>query len=120
MATRFLQLTIDESREQTRDILQQQRMLETLEGLLIRNKQTDIICKHHNAQRLLAPLHVVNPYAPRLTFGDNWLRLRRDHKKYLSLIKTIAFIHQYQRKVKTVKTGAKEIQYIEVQPEDII
>lgn len=119
MATRFLQLTIDESREQTQNILEHQRKLETLEGLLIRQKQAIIINRHHNAQRLLSPIHVVNPYAPRLTFGDSWLRLRRDHKKYLSLIKTIAFVRQYQRKVKTIKANGKEIQYIDVLPEDI-
>ncbi len=120
MATRFLQLTIDESREQTKNILDRQRMLDTLEGLLVRQKQADIINRHHNAQRLLAPLHVVNPYAPRLTFGDNWLRLRRDHKKYLTLIKAIAFLHQYQRPIKSIKADGKDVQYIEVRPEDIL
>jgi len=120
MASRFLQLTIDESREQTQNILHQQRVLETLEGLAIKHKKEAIIRKHQNAQRLLASIYVVNPYAPQLTFGDNSLRLRRDHRKYLSLIKAIAFLYQYQREIKSLKANGKEIQYLEVLPNDIV
>ena len=40
---------------------------------------------------------MVNPYANRLTFLDDRTRTRRDHEKYLTLIDTIALLHQYQR-----------------------
>ena len=57
---------------------------------------------HRNAQRLLRPLTVVNPYADRLSFLSDKTRTRRDHEKYLTLIDTIALLHQYQRAVKKV------------------
>ena len=63
--------------------------------------------EHQNAQRLLKPLAVVNPYAPKLTFPAHTLRARRDHKKYLGLIRSMAFLHQYQREVKTHQEGEK-------------
>ncbi|MND00321.1 50S ribosomal protein L11 [compost metagenome] len=39
---------------------------------------------------MLRPLKVVNPYAKELTFPDRLLRTRRDHMKYLTLIRAIA------------------------------
>ncbi len=117
-SNRFITLTIDESKEMTERILQKQREQETLEGL-IRKVETDRITRrHHNAQRLLRPLHVINPYAGHLTYPSESLRARRDHKKYLGLIKAIAFIHQYQREIKSVD-HAGVLQYIEVTLEDI-
>ena len=37
------------------------------------------------------------PFAEQLTFRTDQVRYRRDHAKYLSLIATIALLHQYQR-----------------------
>jgi DNA primase len=54
-----------------------------------------VIELHRNAQRLLKPVHVVNPYAEQLTFLDDKTRMRRDHMKYLTLIRSIALLHQY-------------------------
>jgi DNA primase len=70
-------------------------------------EKTDLLKVHRNAQRLLRPLPVVNPYAHRLTFLDNKTRMRRDHVKYLSMIDSIALLHQYQRPLKTFKNGGK-------------
>ena len=39
--------------------------------------------------------------------------------KYLSLIRSIALLHQYQRKIKTLDCGSEAIEYIEVTPHDI-
>jgi hypothetical protein len=61
----------------------------------------------------------VNPYAHQLTFLDDRTRTRRDHEKYLTLIDTIALLHQHQREVKTVNRGGKPIEYIEVTFDDI-
>jgi hypothetical protein len=49
-----------------------------------------ILAVHRNAQRLLKPVPVVNPYARELTFHDSQTRTRRDHMKYLTLIRSIA------------------------------
>ena len=46
-----------------------------------------ILQVHRNAQRLLRPLLVANPFARSLTFPDDRTRTRRDHVKYLTLIR---------------------------------
>ena len=115
LANRCLVLTVDESREQTRRIHQLQREEETLEGHLHRERATLIRHTHQNAQRLLATLPVHNPFARLLTFPDENTRLRRDQKKYLTLIRTIALLHQHQRSCRTVN-GTR---HVEVTLEDI-
>jgi len=115
LQNRCIILSIDEGREQTKAIHQMQRQLETLEGLIIRQKRSAILELHRNAQRLLRPLEVVNPYATRLTFLDDRTRTRRDHMKYLILIKSIALLHQYQRPIK--QQGS--MKYVEVTLADI-
>jgi len=90
-----------------------------LEGMLANREKAALITLHQNAQRLLKPLEVLNPYAQFLTFPDQTTRLRRDHEKYLTLIDTIAFIHQHQRAIKTAQRGAQRIEYIEVTLADI-
>jgi DNA primase catalytic core len=119
LLNRCLVLTVNESREQTRAIHALQRSRQTLEGLLADEGRDDIVRLHRNAQRLLQPLAVVNPYADRLTFLDDKTRTRRDHMKYLSLIRAITLLHQYQREVKTVQHKGKAVRYIEVTPADI-
>ena len=61
-ASRFLFLTIDESTKMTEAIHKMHREAETLEGLVRKKKSEHIIKKHQNAQRLLKPLAVVNPF----------------------------------------------------------
>jgi hypothetical protein len=115
LQNRCLVLTVDESREQTRRIHQLQREARTLEGLERKRRRAIVRRAHQNAQRLLRPLEVINPFAPRLTFPDENTRLRRDQEKYLTLIDAIAFLHQYQRPVK--ERGGRP--YIEVTLTDI-
>ena len=74
---------------------------------------------HQNAQRLLRPLAVINPYAHQLTFLDDRTRARRDFPKYLTLIRAIALLHQYQRDVKTATHAGGVVEYVEVQASDI-
>jgi DNA primase len=118
-SNRFIILTVDESKEMTERILRKQRENETIEGLLKKTKTEHVTRRHHNAQRLLRPLHIINTFALHLTFPSESLRARRDHKKYLGLIKAIAFLHQYQREIKTVTFNGSSIQYIEVTLNDI-
>jgi hypothetical protein len=116
---RCLVLSVDEGREQTRAIHQLQRDKRTLEGLIARRDKEALIALHQNAQRLLKPLAILNPFASYLTFPDQTTRLRRDHEKYLTLIDTLAFVHQHQRPVKTAQRGTQSIDYIEVTLSDI-
>lgn len=99
LMNRCLILTVDESREQTEAIHRLQREAETLDGLKRKLARERILTTHTNAQRLLKPIHVANPYAPELTFISDRTRTRRDHVKYLALIRTITLLHQYQRPV---------------------
>jgi DNA primase len=115
LMNRCIVLSVDESREQTRAIHILQRQRETVEGMLLKLERDAVFKLHRNAQRLLRPLRVVNPFARQLTFLDDRTRTRRDHMKYLGLIRTIAMLHQYQRPTKTVGNVA----YIEVTREDI-
>jgi hypothetical protein len=119
LQNRCLVIAIDESREQTQAIHRLQREKRTLEGLIARAERAEILAVHRNAQRLLRPLAVLNPYADQLTFPDEATRTRRDHEKYLTLIDTIALLHQYQREVKTTTKRGKSIEYVEVTLEDI-
>ena len=119
LMNRCLVLAVDEGREQTRAIHARQREKRTLEGLRAREEKRNILALHQNAQRLLQPLAVVNPYADRLTFLDGQTRTRRDHEKYLTLIDTIALLHQHQRQVKTLTQGERTISYIEASRSDI-
>lgn len=119
LENRYLILSVDEGRPQTQRIHQAQRQEETLRGLLRDLDRQEVLTTHHNAQRLLRPLRVNNPFAEQLTFPDHQLRLRRDHKKYLGLIRTTAFLRQYQKPIKSCQHRGQELQYIEVDLEDV-
>jgi len=118
-SNRFITLTIDESQEMTKRILNKQRENETIEGLVKKADTEHIFKRHHNAQRLLRAIQVINPFASQLTYPSESLRARRDHKKYLGLIKAIAYLRQYQRQVKSVEHSGKIIEYIDVILDDI-
>ncbi|POE07586.1 DNA primase [Pectobacterium odoriferum] len=120
LLNRCLVLTVNESREQTEAIHALQRHKQTLEGLLMENEKGYLTELHQNAQRLLKPLKVVNPFASQLTFLSDKTRTRRDHMKYLTLIQSVALLHQYQREVKTVEHRGQVIEYIEVERSDIV
>jgi hypothetical protein len=119
LLNRCVVLTVDEDREQTRAIHRLQRERQTLAGLLARRDREQVLKLHRDAQRLLRPLLVANPYAPDLTFLDDRTRTRRDHTKYLTLIRAIALLHQYQREVKTIEHAGQRVEYIEVKLDDI-
>ena len=119
LLNRCLVLAVDEDREQTQRVHRVQRARRTLEGLLARRERDAVVKLHNNAQRLLRPLAVVNPWAPHLTFLDDRTRMRRDHEKYLTLIDAIALVHQYQRPVQRIERAGEVVEYIEVTLADI-
>jgi DNA primase catalytic core len=119
LLNRCVVLTVNEDRAQTQAIHRLQRTRETLGGLLARQERAQILKLHQNAQRLLRPLYVANPYAESLTFLDSRTRMRRDHMKYLVLIRSIALLHQHQREKKAVEHAGEVIEYIEVTLDDV-
>ncbi len=116
LQNRCLTLTVDESREQTERIHELQRRARTLQDLEAGEERKRVLSLMRNAQRLLDPVAIVNPFADRLTFTAERTRTRRDHEKYLTLIDTIALLHQHQRGRKRLASGTE---YIEVLPDDI-
>jgi len=116
LQNRCLTLAVDESTEQTGRIHRVQRERRTLAGLVAHEERKDLLKQLRNAQRLLQQLHVVNPYAPNLTFATARARNRRDHEKYLTLIDAIALLHQHQREARTLPNGQR---FIEVTLDDI-
>ncbi len=70
-------------------------------------------------QRLLKPLAVVNPFADKLNFPNGLTRTRRDHMKFLTLIRAVTLLHQYPRPLLTAANGDKVLDYIESTPKDI-
>lgn len=62
---------------------------------------------------------VVNHFARELTFLDHATRTRRDHMKYLMLIRTIALLHQHQRPVRVVEHRGQRLEYLEVTRDDV-
>lgn len=119
LLNRCLVLSVDEDREQTRRIHQRQRTAQTLAGLLGKREENAVLRAHRNAQRLLKKVLVVNPFAERLTFVDSRTRTRRDHMKYLTLIRTIALLRQHQKPVRKVTHQGQEVDYIEADTVDI-
>ena len=94
--TRVFDLYMDESEKQTELILR-------AEARDIDKKEAEKEARIWRcAQKLLKPLEVHIPYAEDLveSFPKKKIRARRDFKRFLSLIRSNALLHQYQREIK--------------------
>jgi hypothetical protein len=118
-ATRCFAMSLDESAEQTKSILEEQRRRRTMARIAERPVQEDLRRLHRNVQRLLKPLAVVNPYAPYLEFPTKRLEMRREQEKYLTLIDSVVLLYQHQRQIKTAEVEGRQVEYVEVTIEDI-
>jgi DNA primase catalytic core len=118
-ASRFVFLSIDESREMTERILAKQRKNYTRAGIVAKIEAGGVRQKHQNASRLLQPLKVINPYADLLTFTSHSLRARRDHVKYQNLILAITYLFQYQREQISIEHGGKSLECVIATLDDI-
>jgi DNA primase len=119
LLNRCLVVAVDESVAQTVAIQSRQRFNETMEGHLHQMQSPAIVERHRNAQRLLRPLPVFNPYASQLSFVGWQTRHRRDQGKYLSLIKAITLLHQHQREVRQISELGEVKEYLQVTRRDI-
>lgn len=119
LMNRCLVLTVDESTAQTERIHALQREARTIEGILASERRKDIQRVMQNAQRLIQPMRIANPYARELTFTSGRTRTRRDHEKYLTLIDTIALLHQHQRQAITHTVNGRTVEMLPVTLEDI-
>ncbi len=120
LLNRCLVLTVNEDREQTQAIHRHAaRAADARRPAGPAGARRDPESCTATRSGCLKPLFVANPYARELTFLDSQTRTRRDHMKYLTLIRAIALLHQYQRPVKTAVHRGKSIAYIEVTLADI-
>ncbi len=95
--TRCFQIFIDDSEEQTAKILQTHRLQYRPDaGSRLPNLGTWIA-----AQKMLRPLRVAIPFVDFFPFPTKPLRVRRDFQRFLTLIEVSAFLHQYQREIRT-------------------
>ena len=117
--SRFLVTGIDESREQTRRILEFQRQSHSVEGLKGNLEHERVLALHRNFQRLLRPLKVANPLVDTLGYSDDRLQGRRAQPQYLNLINTVAFLRQMQKQPREYAVGNNKVEYIEVDEKDI-
>ena len=117
--SRFLVIGIDESREQTKKIIDFQRKRHSLDGLHVNLNSERVLALHRNFQRLLKPYPVVNPLIDELSYCDDRLQGRRAHPQYLNIINTVAFLRQMQKQVKTFETDNEQIRFLEVDEKDI-
>jgi hypothetical protein len=117
---RFLILTIDESEEQTKSILNAQRQKNRMSYYRISSDQSSVTGLHHNMQRLLKPLTPVFPDDLEIRYPYGRLQMRREQGKYLSLIKSVTLLHQYQRKTGTLKRiDGSTVEYVLVDKQDV-
>jgi hypothetical protein len=117
---RFLILTIDETQQQTKNILQTQVTKNTHRWYQMSVDEDSITKLHHNMQRSLKHLTVTFPDDLRLTWPFGRLQMRREQKKFLSLVKSITLLHQYQRKTGTLKRlDGSSMDYVQATEKDI-
>lgn len=102
-ATRIFELYMDESEQQTQTIHDWQRTEAGFESMYAEEKRNQIRLLHQETQKLLrTDVDVTIPYARHIKFPTQHVRMRRDFPKFLNLIKVIAFLHQYQRRIEKI------------------
>jgi hypothetical protein len=117
---RFLVLTIDESPEQTKNILMAQVTKNTHDWYQTTADEKTVLKLYHNMQRILKPLTVTFSRDLKITWPFSRLQMRREQAKFLSLVKAIVILHQYQRKTGTMKRAdGSKMDYVQATQRDI-
>lgn len=120
LQNRCITLGVCENACHTEAIHKRQRSLRMLSATQLQSDRKAIQALHQNAQRLIRSMKVVNNYAEQLTFRSDKIKSRRAHGHYLTLIESIALLHQYQREQKTYVDEKGETKpYIEATLDDI-
>jgi len=93
--SRVFLIAVDESREQTMRIVEYQQSRAA--GIIKKKDEKKTIDFIQNIARLLKPYEVINPYARKIKLPDSAHKIRRLNELYLSFVKQVTLIHQYQR-----------------------
>ena len=95
-ATRVFPIYIDESAEQTGRIIRQ--ILKEAKGNAVDNAERERILQvWRDAIRLLEPAEVIVPYAEEIVMPNTAVRIRRDARRLIDVVRVIAWLHQHQR-----------------------
>jgi hypothetical protein len=94
--TRVFPIYIDESEEQTSLILRS--VLKEASGGGTSQEEKQEICQAwQDAIRLLEESEVVVPFAQRIELPTSQVRMRRDVRRLVDVIRVVAWLHQYKR-----------------------
>lgn len=114
-ANRSFLLYLDESKEQDERVMEYQRNLSAgAVDTAAEHKAKELL---KNAQRILQPVAIKNPYAQLLKMPEGIFKPRRTNAHYLQFIEAVTFYHQYQREQHADEESG-EI-FIETTAEDI-
>lgn len=94
---------IDESYQHQQAVMMYQNQIAA--GLVDKKKQEQAVDLLANAQRLLEPLEVRNPFQPELMLPQVVFKPLRTNQHYIALIKSITFLHQFQLEIQKDRQG---------------
>jgi len=94
--SRLFIIAVDESKEQTERIMQYQS--KAASGIIDKEKENEAKEFIQNCIRMLKPMKVINPYADKIKLPPQAHKIRRLHELFLSFVKQVTLINQYQRK----------------------
>ena len=109
-STRIFELYVNEDIEQTHSIVKANFERSGIGYLAEQKRREEIKRLHWNTQRLLNPVVIDIPYRNLIDFPASRTRHRRDSQRFINLIKGVAFLHQYQKKIKETEDGMKYIE----------
>lgn len=94
--SRMFIVAVDESHEQTQKIMRYQS--KTASGTIEKEEENKTREFLQNCIRMLKPMKVINPYADKIKLPPQAHKIRRLHELFLSFVKQVTLINQYQRK----------------------
>ena len=104
---------VNESYKHQQDVMMYQN--EIAAGLIDKSKIEEVQLLLKNAQRLLEPIEIRNPFQPELMLPPIVFKPLRTNQHYIALIKSITFLHQFQLEIQEDKRG----RYIETKLDHI-
>ena len=114
-SNRSFLIHINESKKHQQDVMSYQNA--EAAGLIDKEARNEASLLLQNMQRLLEKVNIRNPFQPELMLPDIVFKPLRTNQHYISLIKAVTFLHQFQRDRQLDKqTGSV---YIETTLDDI-
>jgi DNA primase len=93
--SRMFIVAVDESREQTTQIMDYQK--QKAAGLIDGEEEKETIKFLQNLIRMLKPCKVINPFAYQIHLPEKAHKIRRLNELYLAFVKQVTIINQYRR-----------------------